>query len=437
MGIVGEAGSGKSVLLDCLLGLRQPDSGSIELLGKAAGPALLPVEGLGVALQKPGLVDGWSVAENLWRASPDLRSPSHLRTLLDEVGLDELTSPESAAPSTLSGGQQKRVALLRALARGRDLLVLDEPSSGLDPVNARRVTAVLRQRTGPGKAALLLISHDYEEVVALSDRVLILSGGHLRPAAALSTTASALRQEVSELPGALDPEVSRSSAPRLSTLSAAWDFLSRGLLLTVPTMALLGAVLVLQSAGFGPIDTSRLVPALVATAVFRELAPLVVGLVLGSRIASKVCSEVGGMSYTAQLVTLRVLGLSARRLLLLPYSIAAAVVVPATILAGAVAAVLGGAWLANTGWSRLSIGYTRFLDISLQVDLALLVPACILKGTLMGLVVVAIAYASGRRPISDARSLGAAVTFATVWSAVAVSFVDLAVSSIFFSGGRL
>lgn len=174
--IIGSSGSGKSKLLECILGLRRPDAGAIELMGHAVTGRPLALEGLGVAFQEHGLFDDWTIRENLTlvRAGGEAPPPKQgfavdgepspgaagtadradVESLLTEVGLANVLALD-ATPARLSGGQKKRLALLRALMRGTELLVLDEPTSGLDPQDSSGVCEFLARRLEESNRALL------------------------------------------------------------------------------------------------------------------------------------------------------------------------------------------------------------------------------------------------------------------------------------------
>jgi ABC-type multidrug transport system ATPase subunit/ABC-type transporter Mla maintaining outer membrane lipid asymmetry permease subunit MlaE len=436
--VVGESGSGKSVFLSCLLGLARPKAGSIRVFGAEVKGPLAAVDGLGVAFQQPGLLDGWTVGQNLTMAAGRALPPSELRWWLDAIGLDRVDP--AAAPGVLSGGQQKRVALARALLRGTRLVVLDEPTSGLDPGSTGRVVDWLTTQFAAEERGLLLITHDYEAALRLCGRVVLLRGGRfdeVTPPANLEFEArlSWLRDKLASAPPATLP-VPETAGPRAwGTLATLWSFLLRSVPLTVAALLLLGTMLATQSSGLSPIDVSRYVPGMTVAVLFRELAPLVVGLLLASRIGAQVAAQVGGMSYTAQLDSMRLLGISPGRRLLLPFLVAAAVTYPVCILAGACAGVLGGALVAATPGSGLHLGPARYLALAREALDATLVLSCALKGLAMAAVVTAIAYRLGAKPVRGAPELGTQVTRATVLASVAVVFVDVAVSWICFTRG--
>lgn len=430
--VTGRTGEGKSVLLRSLLGFLRPDSGSVTLLGRQVRGSPLSIEGLGVAFQSPGLFDTWSVGENLRIASVSQLSDDEIGHLLSSVGLDQL-SPESGV-TQLSGGQQKRLSLLRALIRGTQLLVLDEPTSGLDPVTSTRIAKMLRAAWDRHPRAMLIVTHDFEFALQVCDRILALSHGQLvdvTPVAGPSEErTAALRHSLSN--DAVTPLPTRRRPFRWGTVALTMDFLMLGLPLAIVAMALLGAMLVAQSAGVGPIDVSRFIPGAIVLAVFREMAPLVVGLLLASRIGARVAAELAGMSYTAQIDSMRVLGLSPARRLMRPFLISSAISFPVTIATGALSAIVAAALYAGAPASRLSIGTRRFCDLaSAQFD-AYLPLSLLLKGITMAATVVLASCWWGTREVRSAQALGRAVTRAAVLASVSVILVDVIWSWIFF-----
>jgi sulfonate transport system ATP-binding protein len=163
--LIGRSGSGKSTLLRALAGLDQEVTGRLSVTG--------PVS---VAFQEPRLVPWKKVLANvaLGLRAPDPQASA--RTAVDEVGLAERAS---AWPATLSGGEAQRASLARALVREPRLLLLDEPFSALDAltrITMHRLVLSLWTRHQP---AVLLVTHDVDEAIALADRVLVLGEGRI------------------------------------------------------------------------------------------------------------------------------------------------------------------------------------------------------------------------------------------------------------------
>ena len=180
-GLLGPNGAGKTTTLRCCLGLVDPDGGSIELVGlpvpRAAREARLRV---GVVPQMDNLDPDFTVTENLVvygryfgidRATLDARIPR----LLELAGL----SAKARAPiRTLSGGMKRRLTLARALVNDPDLLILDEPTTGLDPQARHLIWDGLRQLLAQGKT-ILLTTHFMDEAERLATRLAVIDHGRL------------------------------------------------------------------------------------------------------------------------------------------------------------------------------------------------------------------------------------------------------------------
>lgn len=427
--IVGRSGEGKTVLLRSILGLLAPEAGEVRLLGGSPRSVAGDLPGLGVAFQNPGLFDAWSIRQNLAAAAAGPISDDQLRSLLAEIGLGNISLDRS--PKRLSGGQQKRVALIRAVLRGTRLLILDEPTSGLDPETAARVATFLEASTARSATAVLLITHDYETALRISSRVLLVTAsGSLEEIdvdrSQPEQAERAIRETLRSQAAGSDDGTRDSLA--WGTAAAAEDFVAQALPLSILTMVPLGAMMVAQTAGLVSIDISPRIPGGLVGAVFREIAPLVVGLLVSARVSSRVSAEVAGMSYTSQLDSMRMLGVSRMRMLIAPFVIAAALVFPLCIVAGGFAAVAGGSTLAAFGLRHLTIGAGRFVSLAIDALDPISLGACMVKGALMGIIVAALSYAIASRPIESASALGDAVTRSTVASAVCVIVVDIIVS---------
>jgi sulfonate transport system ATP-binding protein len=165
VGLLGRSGSGKTTLLRALAGL---DRGLTGELRTGRAPA--------VVFQDPRLLPWRSVQDNV---ALGLRGPApaeRARAAIAEVGL---AGRETAWPRELSGGQRQRIALARALVREPDLLLLDEPFSALDALTRVSAQRLVNDLWGRHRPAVLLVTHDVEEALLLSDRVLVLDGGQI------------------------------------------------------------------------------------------------------------------------------------------------------------------------------------------------------------------------------------------------------------------
>jgi phospholipid/cholesterol/gamma-HCH transport system ATP-binding protein len=188
MGIVGGSGAGKSVLLHTILGLREPQAGTVEVFGRDIRALSLPeriamARGYGVTFQSGALISSLSVAENI--QLPLREAYSLLESVLDDLVQLNLSlvglAPDVAEkyPSQLSGGMVKRAALARALALEPKLLFLDEPTSGLDPISAADFDALLLYLHGELKLTVVMITHDLDSLFRTCDRVSVIVDGRM------------------------------------------------------------------------------------------------------------------------------------------------------------------------------------------------------------------------------------------------------------------
>ncbi len=186
--LIGESGCGKSVLLREIIGLHTPHSGKVSLFGHDMHHAdKLSLQRcrnqFGVLFQDGALFSALSVGENV-------AVPLREHTALSDQAIERIvelrlvlsglsTSTAYKAPSELSGGMRKRVALARALALEPKLLFLDEPTSGLDPINARAFDELIRGLCDGLGLTVLLVTHDLDTLEGIVDRVIVLSGGQV------------------------------------------------------------------------------------------------------------------------------------------------------------------------------------------------------------------------------------------------------------------
>lgn len=187
MVIIGGSGTGKSVLLKCVLGLVVPDAGTITLDGqdvaKADREAFLAR--FGMLFQGGALFDSLKVWENvafrLLRGAlkrPKAEARAIAIEKLRRVGL----RPEVADlfPAELSGGMQKRVGLARAIAANPEIIFFDEPTTGLDPIMSGVINDLIREIVSEMGATAMTITHDMSSVRAIADRVAMLHDGLIR-----------------------------------------------------------------------------------------------------------------------------------------------------------------------------------------------------------------------------------------------------------------
>ncbi|MBF6025957.1 ABC transporter ATP-binding protein [Lysobacter niastensis] len=185
LGVVGGSGSGKSVLMRSILGLRRPDAGSIEVLGldaRSEDPDLRRMieRNTGVLFQDGALFSSLTVGENvqvpLKEYHADLPDSWRYELALLKVKLAGLPADAiNKLPSQLSGGMRKRAGLARALALDPPLLFLDEPTAGLDPIGAAAFDRLIRTLQQALGLTVFLITHDLDTLYAICDRVAVLA----------------------------------------------------------------------------------------------------------------------------------------------------------------------------------------------------------------------------------------------------------------------
>jgi phospholipid/cholesterol/gamma-HCH transport system ATP-binding protein len=186
LAVLGRSGTGKSVLLRLVIGLAKPDSGSVRIHGQdIAGLALDQLgsirKKMGFLFQHAALYDSLTVEQNvafpLQQHRKDI-SKSELRdrvqALLAEVGMENAVAK---MPSDISGGMQKRVGLARALALEPDILLLDEPTAGLDPISSGEIDDLVLKLQAEHHMASIVVTHDLHSAKAIADRLALLNEG--------------------------------------------------------------------------------------------------------------------------------------------------------------------------------------------------------------------------------------------------------------------
>jgi ABC-type nitrate/sulfonate/bicarbonate transport system ATPase subunit len=186
IGLVGPSGCGKSTLLELVCGLREPDAGTIEVGGAATGPARL--ERCAYMPQRDLLLPWYSAIDN---AALALRNRGASRAQARAAAADlfarfGLGGFERARPAELSGGMRQRVAFLRTLVAGKPVLALDEPFASLDAITRAEMQEWLAGALRQEPRTVIMVSHDVEEALYLSDRVAVLSSRPARIVAELS-----------------------------------------------------------------------------------------------------------------------------------------------------------------------------------------------------------------------------------------------------------
>jgi ABC-type Fe3+/spermidine/putrescine transport system ATPase subunit len=193
--LLGPSGCGKSTTLRMIAGLEQPDAGNVWVRGRlVASPAqriMVPPEGrnLGLVFQSYAIWPHMTVAENIaYPLRVRRMTRSAIKTKVDEmIRLVRLEGLGERMSSELSGGQQQRVALARALAYEPDLLLLDEPLSNLDAMLRKEMRSQLKSLQRRLATTFLYVTHDQEEAMSLSSRIVVMNGGRAEQIAAPGT----------------------------------------------------------------------------------------------------------------------------------------------------------------------------------------------------------------------------------------------------------
>jgi phospholipid/cholesterol/gamma-HCH transport system ATP-binding protein len=184
IGVVGGSGAGKSVLLNTIIGLREPQGGSVKVFGQdiryAKRRQWTAIERRwGVLFQQGALWSNLSVKENV--AAPMLEHTHMGKTEVDEladlkIALAGLPAGAGALkPSELSGGMIKRASLARALALDPELLFLDEPTSGLDPISAAAFDTLIAELSHGLRLTVFMITHDLDSLYTITDQVAVIA----------------------------------------------------------------------------------------------------------------------------------------------------------------------------------------------------------------------------------------------------------------------
>jgi phospholipid/cholesterol/gamma-HCH transport system ATP-binding protein len=185
--VLGRSGTGKSVLLKIVIGLEKPDSGSVTIHGQEITRLAIDQlneirKKMGFVFQQAALYDSLTVEENV--AFPLLHNTNmaeserrdRVHQLLQSVNME---NDLQKLPSDISGGMQKRVGLARALALNPDILLLDEPTAGLDPITSAEIDSLILKLQQEHHMATLLVTHDLQSAKTIAGRVTLLNRGNV------------------------------------------------------------------------------------------------------------------------------------------------------------------------------------------------------------------------------------------------------------------
>lgn len=186
--LLGGSGSGKSTLLKTIVGLLEPLSGQVRLLGEDIGQMTPRQRGevlkrTGMLYQYGALFGSQTIYQNIslpLRQHTDLAEPVIREMVRQRLALVGLEGLEHRLPADVSGGQRKRVALARATIMDPEIVFADEPSAGLDPVVAAGLDALLRQMQRLFGVTMVVVTHELESIKILADRVVMLADGEVR-----------------------------------------------------------------------------------------------------------------------------------------------------------------------------------------------------------------------------------------------------------------
>jgi phospholipid/cholesterol/gamma-HCH transport system ATP-binding protein len=186
LAVLGRSGTGKSVLIRMIIGLQTPDAGVVRIHGKdITGLSIDQLseirKKMGFLFQHAALYDSLTVEQNVAfplqhhrRAMPPSEQRDLVKQLLEEVGM---VGHLDKMPSDISGGMQKRVGLARALALNPSILLLDEPTAGLDPISSAEIDELILKLQAEHRMASIVVTHDLHSAKTIAGRLILLNQG--------------------------------------------------------------------------------------------------------------------------------------------------------------------------------------------------------------------------------------------------------------------
>lgn len=479
--LLGRSGSGKTVFLHTLLGLIAPDGGSVSTPVFERDDLFRQVA---VMFQEDSLLDERTVEANIATAVEE-RADAFSGPFLPKTGqaIDEVlrevqlnpAEKRRKLPSSLSGGEQRRVALARALVRRPRVLIADEPTTGLDPASSAVIYDLLGGLIRARGMSALIITHDPACASRLGYPVYYLSPVEGRMpcwpapegvspeerdrslllwmndqiAADIARRKNAPAQEehveqpkrsIAELSGMFVDRLGAAglimtrlkSAPSIFLLLR--NFMQWGigsLPLTALIFILLGVVMQAQTENavlqYG---VSRYLPELVAMSLLR-LAPILTGFLVAGRCGSAISAHIGYMRLSGQFRALRTMRIDPERGLFPPLFWSLIVAVPLLALAGIWLGAVGALIVLNSPLSHARIGVDFFMSDFPAHLTADEISVVIAKGMLIGAGIALIAFSGGARPKRSPSEVTSAITGGLVASFIWITVVDTVVSLMF------
>jgi len=395
-------------------------------------------------LQSPAMMDRLNVEDNLLLAAKGPREVNKeaMSRLLEQVGIsqDKLWQ----MPQDLSGGEKRRIAIIRALIREALVTIFDEPTAGLDVRNAGLVCRAIRNVNQKRQAASIVVTHDpFCAAVTTTGRVFIISIAQRRLVehCLKSTTVEGRIEEIHEALQCIEDQPESISSvdhgDQVSCFPSFFDrfleFSTSALPLVLISAFLLGAVLAVHASRFPLAGTfAGYIPGLVVDALIREIIPLVIGLLLAGQLGSQIAAEVGGLAVNQQLLNLRLLGWRIVDWLHLPVVSA---IIPAACLLTMLASLLS-VFGAALMFAIPGIGFGQGPEFFLAKAVAhlrgdpeiLFLAFC--KAAVFGLVTGIFALRLGVTPKSTAE-LGIQTTKSVVLSSVVILVMNSLISILF------